>query len=430
MKNQYKNFILFWASQTVSQLGSSMTGFALIIWAYKQTESVMTVSLLTFFSYLPYIFVSLAAGSFIDKHKKKNIMLWSDSIAFLCSASIALLLFMGELKIWHIYLVNAVTGFMNSFQSPASSVAVGILVPDDKRSNASGMNSLSSSVLSVITPASAAFFSSIWGLKGVIAIDMLTFTFAFCVLLIFVEIPEDIEAAVIKKTDFSAGCIEGFNYLLKNKGLWLMILSMATLNFFSRLTYENILPAMILARSGGNENALGIVSGLLGAGGIVGGLYVSFFKLPLNAVKTMYFSAGLSFVLGDLLMGLGQNILFWCIAGLAASIPIPFVQAGQNVIIYSYIPTEMQGRVFAVRNAVQHATIPLGILLGGFLADYVFEPFMQSGSAAALFLQRIVGTGAGGGMAVMFICTGISGCVTCMLWYKNCEINKLNEISK
>ncbi len=423
--NQYKNFIVFWASQFVSQLGSSMTGFALTIWAYKQTESAMIISLLTFFSYLPYVFVSLLAGSFVDKHRKKKILLWSDSIAFLCSVGIVILLITSKLQIWHIFIANFVTGFMNSFQSPALSVTIGIMVPKDKRSNASGMNSLSSSMLTVITPMLAAFISSFWGLEGVIIIDILTFSFAFGILLFFIKIPEVVENVLASKTNVFDGCKEGFSFILKNKGLWYLILSMALMNFFSRLTYENILPAMLLARSGGNENILGVVSGLLGAGGVAGGLYVSFFKLPKNTIKMIYFSAALSFIMGDLLMGLGQSVWIWYIAGLAASIPIPFINAGQNVIIYNHISTEMQGRVFSVRNAVQYVTIPIGILLGGFLADYVFEPFMQSGKPLALLMQKIVGTGAGSGMAIMFLCTGILGCSTSILWYKNSRIRKM-----
>lgn len=428
MKNDsYKSFIIFWASQAVSQLGSSMTGFALIIWAYKQTESAMTVSLLTFFSYLPYIIVSLFAGSFVDNHKKKSIMLWSDSAAFLCSLSIAALLGIGRLQIWHIYVVNTITGFMNSFQSPASSVAVGILVPRDKLSKASGLNSFSSSLLSVITPVLAGFVSSFWGLRGVIMIDMMSFAFAFCVLLFFIKIPEEAKSGSGSKLTVLGGCKEGFSFLLKNTGLCYLILSMALLNFFSRLTYENILPAMLLARSGGNDAVFGIVSGLLGAGGIAGGLYVSLFKLPKSPVKMIYLSAALSFTAGDLLMGLGRTVFIWCIAGLAASIPIPFINAGQNVIIYHYVSKDMQGRVFAVRNAIQYAAIPAGILLGGYLADYVFEPFMQSDSPVPLILQRLVGAGAGSGMAVMFLCTGISGCITSLLWLGNREIRKLEQ---
>lgn len=425
-EKKYINFIIFWASQAVSQLGSAMTGFALTIWAYKQTESAMTVSLLTFFSYCPYILVSLLAGSFVDRHKKKNIMLWSDSIAFLCSVCVVVLLVTGKLQIWHIYIVNSVTGFMGSFQSPASSVALGMIVPKDKLSNASGMNSLSSSALSVITPMLAAFINSIFGLKGVIIIDMLTFGFAFSVLLFYIKIPEVLKKEPKAKNEILKGCGEGFSFLFQHKGLWNLILSMAMLNFFSRLTYENILPAMLLARSGGNEAVFGAISGLLGIGGILGGLYVSFFKLPKNNIKLIYFSAALSFLMGDLLMGVGQSIWLWGIAALFASIPIAFINAGQNVILYRYISQEMQGRVFAVRNAVQFVTIPIGTLLGGFLADFVFEPFLQSSNPIALVLQRIVGTGAGSGMAVMFLFTGIFGCVTSIIWYRNREIRKIN----
>lgn len=428
MKNkQYNYFILFWASQAISQLGSSMTGFALIIWAFKQTGSAMTVSLLTFFSYLPYILVSLLAGSLIDRHKKKHIMLLSDSIAFLCSVVIALLLITGRLQIWHIYLINSITGLMNSFQSPASSVAVGIMVPEDKLSNASGMNSLSSSMLTVITPMLAGLVSSFWGLKGIIIIDMLTFCFAFVILLFFIKIPEVIEKNSLSGSSVVTGCKEGFAFLFRHKGIWYLIISMSFMNFFSRLTYENILPAMLLARSGGNDTVFGLVSGLLGIGGIAGGLYTSFFKLPGNSIKTIYFSAAFSFILGDLLMGLGRNPWIWCIAGLAASVPIPFINASTNVILYHCVPAKMQGRVFAVRNAVQYATIPIGILLGGILADYVFEPLMQSDHMIALVLRRIVGTGNGSGMAVMFLCTGILGCLTSILWYKNRDIQKLNK---
>jgi hypothetical protein len=141
----------------------------------------------------------------------------------------------------------------------------------------------------------------------------------------------------------------------------------------------------------------------------------------------MYFSAAFSFVFGDLLMGAGQNIFLWIIAALSASIPIPFVSAGQNVIMYNAIPTEMQGRVFAVRNAVQYFTIPIGILLGGVLADFVFEPFMGMQGSASAVLQKIVGKGPGSGMALMFVCTGILGFTASMVWYKNKHIQELKQ---
>ena len=79
------------------------------------------------------------------------------------------------------------------------------------------------------------------------------------------------------------------------------------------------------------------------------------------------------------------------------------------MLLYKEVPVEIQGRIFAVRSALQFGTIPAAILSGGFLADYVFEPFMHSGSAPAMLLEQFVGPGPGSGMAVMFLCTGICG---------------------
>ena len=86
-----------------------------------------------------------------------------------------------------------------------------------------------------------------------------------------------------------------------------------------------------------------------------------------------------------------------------------FIVAFLVLLLLIRIPEEIQGRVFAVRDTLQFSTIPLGILLGGFLADYVFEPFMMSENAVSSVLQILVGKGTGGGMAVMFLCTGLLG---------------------
>ncbi len=77
----FKKYIVLWLSQSVSGLGSSMTGFALVLWAYEQSHSALSVSLMSFCNYVTYIIFSLLAGNFIDRHSKKVIMLVSDSIA-------------------------------------------------------------------------------------------------------------------------------------------------------------------------------------------------------------------------------------------------------------------------------------------------------------------------------------------------------------
>lgn len=426
MKNNFKRYIIFWFSQACSQLGSSMTAFALVLWAYTKNGSAMTVSFMSFFNYMPYIIVSLFAGTFVDTHSKKKIMLISDSIAAICSVVIFILNQADGLQIWNIYIVNFIIGFMNAFQGPASSVAIGKVVPKEKLTQVSGMNSFSSNLVAVMSPVLAASLFAFGGLKFILLMDLVSFVFAFMILLCVLKIPEDTFVKVKKKSMF-AGCTEGFSYLKKNKVIFTIIITMALLNFFSRLTYENILSPMILSRSGNNSVVLGIINGVMGIGGIVGGIIVSSGKVKGNSAKMIYISAMLSFLLGDVVMGAGRNVIFWAFAAFAASFPIPFINAGQMVILYKCIPQEIQGRIFALRNALQFSTIPLGILLGGFLADYVFEPLMMTENTVAKLLQSIVGEGAGSGMAVMFLCTGILGALFSLISYQQKDIRAIDE---
>ena len=110
-----KKYIILWLSQSVSGLGSSMTGFALVLWAYEQSRSAMSVSMMSFCNYVPYIILSLFVGSYVDRHSKKAIMLVSDSIAAMGSTVVLAFLLMGRLEIWNIYVINAVIGITNAF---------------------------------------------------------------------------------------------------------------------------------------------------------------------------------------------------------------------------------------------------------------------------------------------------------------------------
>lgn len=331
--NNYKRYIIFWLSQSVSQLGSAMTAFALILLTYEQKNSAMAVSIMTFCNYVPFIIVSLIAGSFIDRHSKKAIMLISDSVAALCSLAVFVLWTMGSIKIWNIYVVNIVIGFMNAFQQPASAVAVGRIVPKEKLSNVSGMNSFSSNLITVLSPVLAAFIFSFSGLGTILIIDLISFTFAFLVLLFVIRIPED--NTKVSEKPILEGTREGFRFLKGEKGLLYIMLTMALINFFSRLTYENILSPMILSRSGGNSRTLGFVNAAMGIGGIAGGFIVSLKKASKKNARMIYLSAATSFLLGDIMMAVGRNGFMWSVAGIAASLPIPFIMAGQNVIMYS-----------------------------------------------------------------------------------------------
>ena len=421
----FKKYIVLWLSQSISQLGSSMTAFSFVLWIYEQTHSALSISIISFCNYVPYILTSIFVGTFVDNHRKKLVMLVSDFVAAIVSLFALVFLMAGNLSVWHIYIINIIVGVSTAFQQPASSVAIAKIVPKDKLSNVSGMNSFSSNLVIVFSPMLAAVIFSIGGLPLILLFDLFSFAIAFFVLLFLIRIPERLTKEKFKSP--FAEILVGFHFLKTEKGILYIMLTMAVINFFSRLTYENILSPMILARSSENNIVLGIVNACMGIGGIVGGLLVSMKRESRKKASMIYVSAALSFLLGDLTMAVGRNVFFWSFAAFAASLPLPFIMAGENLILYKKIPENIQGGVFAVRNAVQYSTIPFGILLGGYLSDYVFEPFMRSNSDIVTLLGKIVGIGTGSGMAVMFLCTGICGFVMSIFSLFCKEIQKFND---
>jgi hypothetical protein len=83
------------------------------------------------------------------------------------------------------------------------------------------------------------------------------------------------------------------------------------------------------------------------------------------------------------------------------------------------VPVGLQGRVFALRDTLQFLPIPIGLYLGGFMADRVFEPFMLAGSPLRNLLSVLVGTGRGSGMAVIMLMTGIAGFAASLVSIRN-----------
>lgn len=87
------------------------------------------------------------------------------------------------------------------------------------------------------------------------------------------------------------------------------------------------------------------------------------------------------------------------------------MNANLDTVMRTRVPIEMQGRVFSAKDTLQNCTIPLGLFLGGVLADSVFEPFMETPSSLQGMLNTFFGSGKGAGIAVMFFCVGILGSV-------------------
>ena len=134
MKNTFRKlrpFLTLWSTQSLSSLGTAMTSYALVIWSYEQLGSALSTALLTICSYAPYVLMSIFAGALSDRWNKKRTMLVCDIFAALTTVAVLFLLRAGQLRLTHLYLLNALNGLMNTLQQPASEVAVSLLTPKE-----------------------------------------------------------------------------------------------------------------------------------------------------------------------------------------------------------------------------------------------------------------------------------------------------------
>lgn len=417
---ELKSFIILWLTQSLSTLGSAMTNFALVIWLYSSSGSALSTAMLTVCSYAPYVVMSIFAGALSDKWNKKATMLVCDSIAAACTVTVLVLLKTGNLQIWHLYILNAVNGLMNTVQQPASDVASTLLTPKKHYQKTSGMRSFSNSLVSILTPVFASAMVGFAGVESVIAFDLITFSVAFLVLLLFIKIPET-ENEQVKSESLLQTAKDGLSYLKTNKGIWWLIMSMAAINFIASI-YEAALSPMILSVA--NETALGIVNACIGAANFVGSIIAVFFPAPKSRIRVIYGCLLFSMSTENFFLAFGKSTFWWSFGGILGWIFIPLMNANMDVIMRSKIPTDMQGRVYSARNTLQFFTIPIGYFLGGLLVDKFFEPFMASVSRDSI-LVTMFGSGKGSGAALLFFVIGILGVLVCLIFRRVRYIREL-----
>ena len=404
---QLHSFFLLWGSQTVSQLGTAMTDYAVIIWVYSRKGTASSVNLLTLCVFLPTIFFRFLAGSMADRWSKKSIMLIADLVAAFGTLAVLLLHSADILQIWHLYVINFLLSLMNAFQEPASFVAVSMLVPKEHYARAGGLQGFSGAAVSILAPALGAILLASGGLDTVLLIDLATFAFAFLVLLFLIQIPEA-EKQKAEEEPFSKSCLAGIRYLREHAAILRITLFLAVINFLAKLGADGMLSPFILGRTDNNQSVLGAVESFSALGVLTGSLLAAMLKPAKKRIPLILITTGLIFS-GNILQSLTARPWLWCAAAFGSYLLAAVMNVNLDAIMREKVPLEMQGRVFSAKSTLQNFTIPISLLLGGLLADTVFEPFMLRDSPAQRVLSSFFGTGKGAGIGLMFFIVGIAG---------------------
>jgi MFS family permease len=400
-----RTFWIIWGGQFISMLGSGLTSFGLGVWIYEKTGQATPFALTALFSTLPALILMPVGGAIADRYNRRILMILADTGAAIVTAITALILFTGNLQIWHIYLLATFASVFGAFQEPAYSASITMLVPKKDLARSGGIMQMGHAATGILSPILAGALYALIGLKGVIIIDAATYFFAIGALFI-VRIPQPKRVTVKEgeddqKTSLLSDAVFGWNYLRALPGLFGLLVYFASANFF--LSLSSVLSGPLVL-SFGSATDLGIVQMVSGAAMLVGSVAMSAWGGPEK--RRVPFLIGFigAAVTGLAISGLRANT--WVISGgrIVLLFFVPFASALSQAVFQTKVAPDIQGRVFAIRGMIARSMTPLAFLISGPLADKVFDPLMaESGALGPTLLGQILGTGPGRGIGLIMI---------------------------
>jgi len=421
----FVTFAAVWLGQTVSLFGSGLTAFALGVWAYQSTGSVVRFGLLTFCGTVPAIVLSPPIGALVDRFDRRWAMILANLGSGLAWIALALIFWRGDVRFWQVSLVVAANASFTAVQLPALAASTTLLVPKHQLGRANGLLELGSSLSVILAPVLAGVLVGTIGVRGIIVVDLGTFVFAALTLLV-VRIPRPPRTATTAgtTTPFWSSVAFGWSFIRQRSGLVGMLALFALLNF-TLGTVETLLTPLVLSFA--SSAVLGSVLSCGGLGMLAGGTaMVVWGAASGRRVELILSFAALQ---GALLLLGGLRPSTPLVAGVAfaymASASI--LSACSQTIWQSKVPPELQGRVMATRRMISAASVPLAFIVTGVLADRVFEPLLAVDGPLAHSVGRILGVGPGRGVGLMFIVLGATVLAAAAIGFRRRSLRHLER---
>lgn len=421
-KTEAKKFGLFltvWSGQFISSVGNGLTAFTLGVYAFEKTQSATVYSLIILFAFLPSYLLKPLGGTLSDRMDRRLLMIIGDLGSALGLAFILLMFRTGNHELWIIYLGVAVSSVFTALQNPAYKSSVTDMTDKSAYSKASGLMQLAESSRFLISPLLAGFLLRFLDIEKILMIDIGTFIIA--VSAVYGVKKKIINTGTANQEKFFSGLASGFRYTFSQKKLvWL--LSLTSIITFAVGFLQSLMGPMILSFS--DARTLGLVQSVSATGMIVSSLFIGIFSKTKKQVRLLSVSLGFT-GLFYAFFGASTNVFFTIAAGFLFFTMLPFVNTSLDVLIRTNVDNKMQGRVWSIVSLVSQFGMIIAFTFAGFLADKVFNPLLQPGGLLASTAGRIIGTGEGRGIGLMFVLSGILIILTASIIIKNQSVKSL-----
>jgi predicted MFS family arabinose efflux permease len=376
------DFWRFWISQTISNLGSSFTSFAVPLLVFELTGSALNLAFASAATALPGLLFGLLIGAWVDRVDRKRLMIAADLARAFAIASIPLLASRNWLPLWWIYGVGFVSTTLAICFSFAQVTAIARLVTHDNLVVANGRVYASFAAVGVIGPLLAGLLVALIPTTTLLLVDAASFLLSASLL---ARITTSFNSAAERKpASLRRDIAEGLRYVLRHPLLRAIAISAALVNFVvvtigtqmvlfvkERLQASDIQLGLIYA-----AESLGVISLSLVAGSLRK-------RLPFSTV-----ALGALILHGVLTIALALTRVVWVALPLVALMAGLMMLFNINVISLrqAIVPNMLLGRVTSVLNVLAGSVMPLGALIGGMLIEQTHNVALVYGAIGGLIV--------------------------------------------
>ena len=374
------DFWKYWTGQTISNLGSSITLFALPLLVYKISGSALDLGIASAATFLPYLLFGLILGAWADRVNRKRMMIGTDIGRALIIVTIPILFAFGLLTIWWIYIVAFIHATLTICFEAGEFAAIPSLVNQDDLVTANGRIQASYSGASIVGPLLAGVLVTLMPLSALLMFDSLSFlASSFSLALISISFNKGEKRA---PSSIRSDVVEGLRYVFSNPVLRNISIMMALVNFVGSTAYAQLI---FFAKS--QLQATDFQASLLYSAGSLGVVILALAAGPLRkhwsfstvALGALMVEGILTVVFSLMRMYWAAIVLWTLIGGLGILFNINTGSLRQTIV-----PNHLLGRVMSIASVIAWSAIPLGSLLGGFAISWTQNVALVYGVIGAL----------------------------------------------
>lgn len=403
-----RRFLTIWVGQTISTVGSTLSGIGIAVYVYVTTGSLLWLGLLTAIGTLPVLLTSPLLR-YTDRFDRRSVMIWADVVAAIGPAIALMIALFGDLQPWHLGLAGFVGGLGTSFQVPAYQAALPHLVESDAIDRANGLVQLGPAAALVLGPAIATPIVAWWGIEAILIVDLVSFA---------------IGAGATVLTGFSAvaesaadddGSNRAAFAWLRGPGRPLLTLLAVIAGINLVMAFFNLAFFALAVELGGVARA-GLAPALGGATMVVVSLAMGKRGVPTRRIRTVAIAVGMMSI-ACVVAAVRPSFVLLLAGTVLALATVPVANAAVSTMFHEHVPANMHGRVFGLRNVIGQLLYPFGAACAGLVGAHLAAPAMSEGGSLAGTLGKLIGVGPDRGAALIML--GVAAAlatITLVVW--------------